>query len=132
MRAGRLTLFLVGAFLIGFAIFIGKENTQVEGAIFGLLTGVVQMSVIHYLIAKIIGPVLFGRMWCGWACWTVMVLDLLPFKRPTPPPELCSTVVSCEHLDMSARVFLRCQVFPNNTWCLRDVFERAGKHSPRT
>jgi polyferredoxin len=25
---------------------------------------------------------LFGRIWCGWACWTVMVLDLLPFKRP--------------------------------------------------
>jgi ferredoxin-type protein NapH len=79
----RLTLFLVGLFLIGFAIFIGHENVQIEGAIFGLLTGVVQMGVFHYLIAKIFGPVLFGRMWCGWACWTVMVLDLLPFKRPS-------------------------------------------------
>ena len=78
----RLTLFLVGLFLIGFAIFMGIENVQIEGAFFGLLTGVFQMSVIHYLIAKIFGPVLFGRMWCGWACWTVMVLDLLPFKRP--------------------------------------------------
>jgi polyferredoxin len=79
----RLTLFLVGLFLVGFAIFMGHENSQLEGAIFGLLTGVVQMAVMHYLIAKIIGPVLFGRMWCGWACWTVMVLDLLPFKRPS-------------------------------------------------
>ncbi|HET9590254.1 MAG TPA: 4Fe-4S binding protein [Anaerolineales bacterium] len=78
----RLTLFLIGLFLIGFAIFKGHENSQLEGAIFGLLTGVVQMGVIHYMIAKIVGPVLFGRMWCGWACWTVMVLDLLPFKRP--------------------------------------------------
>jgi ferredoxin-type protein NapH len=78
----RLTLFLVGLFLIGFAIFMGRENVQLEGAIFGLLTGVVQMAVIHYMIAKIFGPLLFGRMWCGWACWTVMVLDLLPFKRP--------------------------------------------------
>jgi ferredoxin-type protein NapH len=78
----RLTLFLVGLFLIGFAIFMGRENVQLEGAIFGLLTGVVQMGVVHYLIAKIFGPLLFGRMWCGWACWTVMVLDLLPFKRP--------------------------------------------------
>ena len=77
----RLTLFLVGLFLIGFAIFMGRENVQLEGAIFGLLTGVVQMAVIHYMIAKILGPLLFGRMWCGWACWTVMVLDLLPFKR---------------------------------------------------
>ena len=77
----RLTLFLVGLFLIGFAIFMGHENVQIEGAIFGLLTGVIQMGVIHYLIAKIFGPLLFGRLWCGWACWTVMVLDLLPFKR---------------------------------------------------
>jgi len=79
----RLTLFLVGLFLVGFAIFMGHENVQIEGFFFGLLTGVVQMAVIHYLIAKIFGPVLFGRLWCGWACWTVMVLDLLPFKRPS-------------------------------------------------
>lgn len=79
----RLTLFLVGIFLVGFALFMGSENIQIEGAIFGLLTGVVQMGVIHYMIAKIVGPLLFGRMWCGWACWTVMVLDLLPFKRPS-------------------------------------------------
>jgi ferredoxin-type protein NapH len=79
----RLTLFLVGAFLMVIAIFMSRENVQLEGAIFGLLTGVIQMGVTHYLIAKIIGPLLFGRMWCGWACWTVMVLDLLPFKRPS-------------------------------------------------
>ncbi len=79
----RLTLFLVGLFLVGFALFMGHENVQVEGFIFGLLTGVVQMAVIHYFIAKMIGPLLFGRLWCGWACWTVMVLDLLPFKRPS-------------------------------------------------
>jgi len=79
----RLTLFLVGGFLFGFAVLVGKENSQIEGAIFGLLTGVVQMGVIHYMIAKIFGPVLFGRLWCGWACWTVMVLDLLPFTRPS-------------------------------------------------
>jgi polyferredoxin len=79
----RLTLFLVGAFLMVVAIFLSRENVQLEGAIFGLLTGVVQMGVMHYLIAKLFGPILFGRMWCGWACWTVMVLDLLPFKRPS-------------------------------------------------
>jgi polyferredoxin len=78
----RLTLFLVGAFLMAIAIFMTHENVQIEGALFGLLTGVIQMGVTHYLIAKIVGPLLFGRMWCGWACWTVMILDLLPFKRP--------------------------------------------------
>src|SRR5215207_8656019 len=79
----RLTLFLIGFFLMGIAIFMTRENVQLEGAIFGLLTGVVQMGVTHCLIAKIFGPLLFGRMWCGWACWTVMILDLLPFKRPS-------------------------------------------------
>jgi ferredoxin-type protein NapH len=77
----RLTLFLIGLFLILYAIFMGQENSQLEGALFGLLTGVIQMGVIHYMIAKVFGPLLFGRIWCGWACWTVMVLDLLPFKR---------------------------------------------------
>jgi polyferredoxin len=79
----RLTLLLVGLFLVGFAILMGRENIQIEGFVFGLATGVFQMAVIHYLIAKIFGPVLFGRLWCGWACWTVMILDLLPFKRPS-------------------------------------------------
>ena len=58
----KLTLFLVGLFLLGYAIFMGQENVQMEGAIFGLLTGVIQMGVIHYMIAKIVGPLLFGRM----------------------------------------------------------------------
>jgi ferredoxin-type protein NapH len=78
----RLSLLLVGSFLVGFAAIYGQENMQIEGAFFGLLGGVTQAAVVHYLIAKIFGPLLFGRIWCGWACWTVMVLDLLPFKRP--------------------------------------------------
>ena len=57
------------------------ENIQIEGLFFGLLTGFVQAAVVHYLIAKIFGLPLFGRLWCGWACWTVMVLDLLTFQR---------------------------------------------------
>lgn len=77
----RLALFMIGTFLFVFAGLIGAENIQLEGFFFGLLAGVIQASVTHYLIAKIFGPVLFGRLWCGWACWTVMVLDLLPFTR---------------------------------------------------
>ena len=29
--------------------------------------------------------VVFGRGWCGYACWTAMVLDLLPYKIPQAP-----------------------------------------------
>jgi polyferredoxin len=77
----RLALLLVGSFLFGFAAIAGQENMQIEGVWFGLLTGFIQAAVIHYFIAKIVGPMIFGRLWCGWACWTVMVLDLLPYKR---------------------------------------------------
>jgi len=77
----RLALLLVGSFLIGYVGIIGGENIQIEGVWFGLLTGFIQAAVVHYLIAKVFGPLLFGRLWCGWACWTVMILDLLPFKR---------------------------------------------------
>jgi polyferredoxin len=77
----RLSLILVGLFLVGFTAIYDQENMQIEGFLFGLLGGVTQAAVVHYLIAKVFGPMLFGRIWCGWACWTVMVLDLLPFKR---------------------------------------------------
>ena len=54
---------------------------QIEGFFFYLLAGFYAGSVIHYLVAKIVGPLVFNRGWCGWACWTAMVLDLLPYKR---------------------------------------------------
>jgi polyferredoxin len=77
----RVSLFLIGLFLFVFATVIGKENMQIEGLFFGLLTGVVQAAVFHYFIAKIFGPLIFGRLWCGWACWTAMILDLLPYTQ---------------------------------------------------
>ena len=82
----KLSLFLVGSFLVGFAAIYGGENMQIEGLFFGLLGGVFQAAVVHYLIAKVFGPMLFGRIWCGWACWTVMILDLLPFTTPQRAP----------------------------------------------
>jgi polyferredoxin len=77
----RLSLLMVGSFLMVVVAGIGMENMQIEGFFFGLFAGVIQAAVIHYFVAKIIGPMLFGRLWCGWACWTVMLLDLLPFKH---------------------------------------------------
>jgi len=77
----RVSLLLVGTFLLVFVAWIGMENMQIEGLFFGLLGGFYQAAVVHYMIAKLFGPLLFGRLWCGWACWTVMVLDLLPFQR---------------------------------------------------
>jgi polyferredoxin len=79
----RLVLLLLGSSLFGAAAFrdSGQGLFQIEGLFFDLLTGVLLAAVVHYLIAKIIGPLLFGRVWCGWGCWTAMLLDQLPYKR---------------------------------------------------
>jgi ferredoxin len=73
----RLTLFLVGLFLVGVTIFLGKENVQLEGFIFALLTGIVQMAVIHYFIAKIVGPLLSTECSLCQTCITVWPQDAL-------------------------------------------------------
>jgi len=73
---------LIGSYMLGVLGFLGRENMQIEGFFFYLLAGVFSGPVLHYLIAKIGGTVLFGRGWCGWACWTTMVLDFLPWMKP--------------------------------------------------
>jgi len=77
----KLTLFLIGGYLFVFLGLLKFENLQIEGFFFYLLAGFFSGSVIHYMVAKIFGPILFGRAWCSWACWTAMILDLLPYKR---------------------------------------------------
>ena len=72
--------FAVGLYMLVYLGFICGENMQMEGFWFYLFNGVFAGATIHYLVAKIAGPALFGRGWCGYACWTTMVLDLLPFK----------------------------------------------------
>jgi ferredoxin-type protein NapH len=79
----RFAQLLVGIYMLGFLGLIEHENMQIEGFFFYLLGGFFASSVIHYLVAKVFLPILFGRGWCGWACWTAMVLDYLPYKRNT-------------------------------------------------
>lgn len=61
---------------------ISNENMQIEGFWYYLFIGTFEAAMIHYVVAKILGPLLFGRGWCGYACWTAMILDLLPYKIP--------------------------------------------------
>ena len=78
----RVIQFLIGGYLLIYLGFIGFENLQIEGFFFYLFAGIFTAATLHYFIAKIFGPIIFGRGWCGWACWTAMVLDLLPWKIP--------------------------------------------------
>lgn len=58
------------------------ENMQIEGFWYFLFLSVFEAAVIHYAVAKIFGPLVFSRGWCGFACWIAMILDLLPYKHP--------------------------------------------------
>jgi polyferredoxin len=69
-------------------VFLGlfsNENMQIEGFWMFLFNGMFYAAVLHYAIAKIFGTFLFGRAWCSYACWTAMILDLLPHKIPQNP-----------------------------------------------
>ena len=71
-----------------FLIFLGvmqRENLQIEETVFYTLlfisSGIFTRVLIHYAIAKIIGPFIWGRGFCGWACWTAAILEWLPIKE---------------------------------------------------
>ncbi len=83
--ARRIAQFLVGAYMLVYLGLMCNENMQMEGFWYYLFTGVFEAATIHYAVAKIFGPLIFGRGWCGFACWTAMILDLLPYKIPQQP-----------------------------------------------
>lgn len=83
--ARQLVQFAVGLYMLVYLGILAGENMQIEGFWYYLFLGVFEAAVIHYAVAKIFGPLLFGRGWCGYACWTAMVLDLLPYKTAQEP-----------------------------------------------
>ena len=83
--ARRVVQLLVGLYMLVYLGLISNENMQIEGFWYYLFTGVFEAATIHYAVAKIFGPLIFGRGWCGFACWTAMVLDFLPYKTPKQP-----------------------------------------------
>lgn len=83
--ARRMVQLLVGLYMLVYLGLICQENMQIEGFWYYLFTGVFEAATIHYAVAKIAGPLIFGRGWCGYACWTAMVLDFLPYTTPAGP-----------------------------------------------
>ena len=77
-KFGRNIIMLaVGSYILIHIGILGRENLLLSGFWYYLFLGVFEAAVVHYLIAKI-----FGRGWCGYGCWTAMILDLLPYKTP--------------------------------------------------
>lgn len=83
--ARRAVQFMVGMYMLVYLGVVRRENMQIEGFWYYLFSGTFEAATIHYAVAKIFGPLLFGRGWCGYACWTAAILDLLPWKRPHAP-----------------------------------------------
>jgi polyferredoxin len=76
------------AFLMMFTVFywgvyflLRGTSLQLNQAVFNLAAGVFAGAVTHVAMAKIIGPLLFGRAFCGWACWNAGVFDILPVGK---------------------------------------------------
>ncbi|MBN1114133.1 MAG: 4Fe-4S dicluster domain-containing protein, partial [Oligoflexia bacterium] len=76
-----INIFIFTFLLFGMAGVMGRQNFQIEGFFFYVMTGTFGGVIVHFMMAKIIGPVFTGRCWCSWGCWTISVLDLLPFKK---------------------------------------------------
>lgn len=84
-NARRIAQLMVGLYMLVYLGLISHENMQIEGFWYYLFLGSFEAATIHYAVAKIFGPLLFGRGWCGYACWTAMVLDFLPYPVPQEP-----------------------------------------------
>jgi len=77
-----------------FLVFLGimqRENMQIEETVIYLAyfisTGIFTRVLIHYAIAKVFGPLIWGRGYCGWACYTAALLEWLPIKENKPIPK---------------------------------------------
>ena len=77
----RVSIFMASLVLLVFLGLFQRENLQMEELVFYLAAGFISRVVIHYAIAKIFGPLIWGRGFCGWACWTAAWLELLPIKE---------------------------------------------------
>jgi ferredoxin-type protein NapH len=80
LKLRKTVLFIIGGALFTISLLLAR-NVQLEGLFFGLLTGVFVGPVMHYLLGKVLIALPFGRIWCGWACWTAALVDQLPYRK---------------------------------------------------
>ena len=60
-HARKVVQLLVGTYMLLYLGLICGENMQIEGFWYYLFTGVFEAATIHYAVAKIFGPLIFGR-----------------------------------------------------------------------
>ena len=57
---------------------IDAVNLDLDGFFELLILGTAGAAIGHTMVTTIIGPLIFGRILCGWGCWRAMVLERLP------------------------------------------------------
>jgi len=86
----RISILMISPVFLVFLGIMQRENLQLEETVFYTLffitSGIFTRVLYHYAIAKIIGPFIWGRGFCGWACWTAAILEWLPIKDNHPVP----------------------------------------------
>lgn len=77
----KVTLLMTLPCLLFFVPIVNRENFQLEGVFLIVLVGVFYKGFIHFAIAKLFGPLIWRRGFCGHVCWTAAILDWLPIKN---------------------------------------------------
>ena len=85
----RIAILAILPALLLFVPIVNNENFQLEGVLLLIGIGFFSKGVIHLAVAKVFGPLIWGRGFCGWACWTAAVLEWLPIReKGVIPPRL--------------------------------------------
>jgi polyferredoxin len=60
---------------------VDAVNLDLDGFFELLLLGTAGVAIGHTMVTTIVGPLIFGRIMCGWGCWRAMVLERLPVGK---------------------------------------------------
>lgn len=62
-------------------ILVDAVNLDIDGFFELLILGTMGPAIGHTMITTIVGPLVFGRVLCGWGCWRAMVLERIPVGK---------------------------------------------------
>jgi ferredoxin-type protein NapH len=68
---------------LGILVFmlVDTVNLDIDGFFELLILGTMGPAIGHTIITTVVGPLIFGRVLCGWGCWRAMILERLPVGR---------------------------------------------------
>ena len=60
---------------------VDAVNLDLDGFFELLILGTLGPAIGHTMVTTVVGPLIFGRILCGWGCWRAMVLERLPVGK---------------------------------------------------